>query len=104
MEDLSARLRTAAETIFRDVEDSQDSLGLVQNLLFEAAQNLDRMRSLADSLRAVLPYAESRVEDMLEAVEEGIECGFNTVDEDRALCSEAIVCVEIARALLAGIG
>lgn len=62
-----------------------------------AARAINQHDSLLASLRAILPYAESRAEDMLEA--DGELDGCDPSDETR----KAVTAVDAAKALLASL-
>lgn len=57
----------------------------------------DDARALLDALRAILPYAESRAEDMDNCADES-ECAPSRGDADKAIAA-----VDAAKALLASL-
>ena len=58
---------------------------------------------LLASLRAILPYAESRAEDMDETADDALTSGRDDADEARAAANKAICAVDAAKALLASL-
>lgn len=77
-----------------------------------AAHVTDAARDLLASLRAILPYAESRAEDMAEWADENEETAANvpeseeaarTAAQSRAYADKAVAAVDAAKALLASL-
>lgn len=68
---------------------------------------IDRIRLEAESLlgavRAILPYAESRAEDMIEIAEEAEAENKRTAADARADADKAVAAVDAAKALLASL-
>lgn len=68
---------------------------------------IDRARDAAESLlgavRAILPYAESRAEDMIEIAEEAEAENKRTAADARADADKAVAAVDAAKALLASL-
>lgn len=63
----------------------------------------DAAADLLASLRAILPYAESRAEDMDETADDALASGRDDADETRAAANKAICAVDAAKALLASL-
>ena len=84
-----------AEQMANDRQDGDDEFG--GSVVSESMGAAWDAQALEDALRAVLPYAESRAEDLIEAKEAGME------DPAYPGAADAVAAVNAAKALLASL-